>query len=411
MHQKTLRSPAAPRASHREQSALDAYVEADSMRGGGLRVGSRFGSDGRYELLSVIGVGGTSVVHSVHDHLLDRRLAGKFVIADEEKALLVAAELEARATARLRHPNIVTIHDVGVHGGIPFLLMELLEGRTLADALSAGKMPCRRALDILIDVSAGLQYAHQQGVFHLDLKPGNVHIGSNGRVKLMDFGVGSKRLTVPAEDDDGSQDSVVVGTPHYMAPEQWNLGPLDARTDVWALGILLYETLSGRLPYDGQHPGFAMASGTRLPVPRLSQELGLPGVLDRIIERALALEPARRFQSVSEFLRMLHIVALLLLDKAVHGLTSSELRLAGSANVPDRDFTAEELQALTLLPGTAVSEGLDRLVRRGTLRARRLRSSVRYSNVDPALTRACFERLPLCDRMSLLDRLFVGMPG
>lgn len=364
-----------------------------------LTIGSCFGWDDRYQLLQVIACGGTSVVHAVYDHALDRKLAGKFMVSEDDELDAAAARLEAWAIARLSHPNIVTVYDVGVCGKTPFLLMELLRGSTLADEIARRNLPPRRAIDIVLAVSLGLAHAHDRGVLHLDLKPGNVHLGDTGEVKILDFGVGSRHLT-PANDEA----PIVVGTPHYMAPEQWNLGVLDARTDVWALGILLYECLSGRLPCEGRHPGFALASGKGFWVPPLSAKLGLPSSLDSVIQRALATDPDRRIQTVQELATVLGLIQRVLLERDVQALSSSERRLASAAAVIESEFDAAQVQVLTGLSGSLLSQDLTQLVRRGALCARRGASGLRYRVHDRALSRACFQELQRPDRLELLDR-------
>ena len=360
--------------------------------------GLRFQND-RYELLEVIAVGGTSVVHEVYDHLLYRKLAGKFMLLDEGENVAMAAQLEARATARLSHPNIVTIHDVGTCGSTTFLLMELLEGGTLAEELACHRLAPRRAIAVILSVAAALEHAHQQGILHLDLKPGNVHVGHDGVIKLLDFGVGSRYLTAVGSDEEPT----VVGTPYYMAPEQWNFGWLDARTDVWSLGLLLYECLSGHLPCEGRHPGFASASGQGFSVPPISSKLGLPNTIDGVIQRALAADPARRFQSIREFAATLSAVQRVLLDNEVQALSSAERRLAGAADVVEGDFKADELHELTKLPRAMAAKELAQLVRRGVLSAQHRALQVRYCVNDRALSQACFQALPSRERAQLLE--------
>ncbi len=292
-----------------------------------LRVGSIFG-DERYELLDVIGIGGTSVVHEVYDRVLDRKLAGKFMLPDQGDRVAEIAQLEGKAMARLSHPNVITIHDVGMYGNTPFLLMELLEGRPLADVLACHRLSPRRAIDVVLAVAAGLEHAHRRGVLHLDLKPGNVHVTHDGMVKLLDFGVGSRHLTL-ANGDEPS----IVGTPCYMAPEQWNFGPLDPRTDIWALGLLLYECLSGHLPCEGQHPGFASSSGRGFAVPALSSLLCLPSSMDSVIQRALSADPTLRQQTIGEFVMMLDMVQLQSSDLDIGGCESHLARISDGSEL------------------------------------------------------------------------------
>lgn len=341
--------------SDSSQLTRTSYSEAQAGAQSGLRVGSSFG-EGRYRVGKLLGCGGTCVVHEVDDRWLDRRLAGKFFTVDHP-SVVIQAHLEARATARLRHPNIVTLVDAGFHGDVPYLLLERLQGATLAQELARGPLAPRRALSVVMDIASAVVHAHQRGVLHLDLKPANVHLGDDGTVKLLDFGVGGLQRArgARAPGDENGVRSTLVGTPCYMAPEQWNLGPLDARTDVWALGLLLYECLSGKVACDGRHPGFALLSGQRFAAPLLKRSLGLPSSVNGVIERALTLVPEGRFQTAREFASELHLAYRALPSGAVDGaagryraeLTSPERAVLAFTHVANAGFQAPELQLLS----------------------------------------------------------------
>ena len=289
------------------------------------------------------------------------------------------------------------------------------EGGTLALEIAAGRLAPRRAVRVVSEVAQALEHAHAQGVLHLDLKPGNVHVGHYGTVKLLDFGVGSKRLRLA----DGRElpatssldpERTVVGTPCYMAPEQWNLQPVDERTDVWSLGMLFYECLTGTLPGDGQHPGFALTSGGSFAVPSLAQKLGLPGAFDRVVERALAVDPGCRFQTVHEVLGMLRILERVLMDADAAELSWPERLLTGAAELVESGFDAQQFHVMTGLAMPLVHARLSELVHRGVLRAFRSGPTIRYRASDPGLSRSCFDQLPLEQRMLVLERLFVRLP-
>ena len=232
--------------------ALSALLEALSASPGGgsasawetaLRPGAVIG---RFELVRELGRGGFGVVYEARDTVLGRSVAFKAVKAGRRSASSEERLLrEAEAAARLAHPNIVTLHDVGSTEHGPYLVLELLRGRTLAQRLEQGPLALREALRIAVEVARGLAYAHGQGVIHRDLTPGNVFLCDDGQVKVLDLGMahafGRRKLE--------------GGTPSYMAPEQWRGAPEDERTDVFALGVVLYRMLSGELPFEGEGDG------------------------------------------------------------------------------------------------------------------------------------------------------------
>lgn len=366
-----------------------------------LPVGSKFGG-GRYELQHAIAHGGSCVVHVVWDFLLERKLAGKFLTTDDELLPATMAKLEARATARLRHPNIVTLHEVGAWDGVPYLLMELLDGTTLTSEIVRAPLAPRRAVAVCLEVAAALEHAHERGVFHFDLKPGNVHVGDNGSVKVIDFGVGSSSSRpVDAEELSGARDSY-CGTPGYMAPEQWAFAALDARTDVWALGALLYECLTKSLPYAQRQPRIPLAPDETWQRPRVCQ-LQIPKSMELLIEKALALDPAHRFQTMSEVRAMLQLVGTELLCKTIDALSNRERWLVGAAGALGGNFTAQEIHVLTGVPMAGLAQQLCSLVRDGVLAVQISTGDVRYRASDAALSGACLARLPRRGRSVVLD--------
>ncbi len=245
---------------------------------------------GRFRLVRELGRGGFGVVFEAEDRELGRKVALKVVRPGSRMAAhgLEWLQREAEAVARLNHPNIVTIHDFGQGPAGPYLVLELLTGTSLAGKVAAGRLPIAQALDVAVDVSRALVHAHGAGVVHRDLKPGNVHLGEDGSAKVLDFGFA--HLFGRGGVGDG-------GTPSYMAPEQWEGDGGDARVDLFALGVILHQCLSGALPYrvdrdwsEAQEPG---------PTPALPRSAAPPR-LRKLVRRLLDRDPAKRPASARE---------------------------------------------------------------------------------------------------------------
>ncbi len=262
---------------------------------------------GRYQVESELGRGTMSIVYKAFDPRIDRYLAVK--VLREKFARDVTSRQrflrEARAAGGLGHPNIVTVFDVGQIDGMPFMAMELLDGETLSDRLERDALPgIREALDICVQLSSALSYAHERGVIHRDIKPANIHFDSStGVAKLLDFGIaGIKSRPEPTRGDGG----LVVGTPTYMAPEQIAGDPQDARCDLYALGVVMYRLLSGRLPFDEPNLSEQMAKVVREPPPPLQPlDPDTPVELIEMTHRLLAKKPAARYASAEEVLEEL----------------------------------------------------------------------------------------------------------
>ncbi|BDG05455.1 serine/threonine-protein kinase [Anaeromyxobacter oryzae] len=248
---------------------------------------------GRFELVRELGRGGFGVVFEARDRELGRSVAFKAVYPGTSPRAGEQLLREAEAIAQLQHPNLVTLFDVGRCALGPFLVLELLRGRTLKDRIELGPIPVPEVLAIAMDVAAGLAHAHAAGVVHRDLKPSNVFLCESGAVKVLDFGMAHAF----------GRQRVSGGTPAYMAPEQWREEPDDARTDVFALGVLLHEMLSGDLPFGPE--GEALRAGT--PAPRLE----VPGApaLPELVACLLELDPARRPRDAADVLDRLRAIA------------------------------------------------------------------------------------------------------
>ena len=276
---------------------------------------------GHYAVVSAIGAGGMGEVYRAHDTRLGRDVALKVLparmAADPDR--LERFRREARAVAALNHPHIVTIHSVEEADGVHFLTMELVEGRSLERLVPDGGLPLDRILAIAGPLADALAYAHERGIVHRDLKPANVMVTSDGRVKVLDFGL-AKVLSVaqgrgPASDATFTAAGrtavgVVMGTPAYMSPEQVAGRPVDHRTDLFSLGVLLYEMASGRRPFEGASSA-ELASAILRDAPRPLGELraDLPADLTRIIRRCLEKDPALRIQTARDVLNELRSLA------------------------------------------------------------------------------------------------------
>jgi Tol biopolymer transport system component len=258
---------------------------------------------GHYRIVREIGAGGMGIVYQAEDITLTRQVALKILppelAADPDRRSRFARE--ARAVAALNHPNIVTVHSVEEAGGVHFITMELVKGVTLADALPHQGLGIGRFFEIAIPLSDAVATAHQHGITHRDLKPANVMIADDGRVKVLDFGLAKSMETDRAGNLSTLTATAVgqtVGTPAYMSPEQAQGAPVDARSDIFSLGIVLYEMLTGRRPFDGSNPASIISAILRdTPSPITEQRPAVPRAVSRLVDRCLAKNPVDRFQS------------------------------------------------------------------------------------------------------------------
>ena len=247
----------------------------------------------KYELLEQVGHGGMGILYRAHDPDLDRVVAvkvlrGDFSVPDAEERFT----REARALARLKHQNIVSVFDFGCADDQWFLVMEFIAGPTLAELIDRRTLPNLAArLDIFDQVCAAIAHAHDQAWIHRDLKPGNVMLDDDRLVKVLDFGL-ARQIDVAL-----TQNAAVIGSPHYMAPEQVRAGVVDRRTDIYSASAMLYELLTYQKPFAGRTPAEAMAAVLRhTPPPPSSIDPSVPSALDAIVERGLAKAPEDRFQ-------------------------------------------------------------------------------------------------------------------
>jgi len=265
---------------------------------------------GRYQVEAELGRGTMSIVYKAFDPRIDRYLAVKLLRDKYARDLSSRQRFlrEARAAGGLGHPNIVTVFDVGQIDGVPYLAMELLEGDTLADRLAADEpLTLQECLELLIQLSSALTYAHQRGVIHRDIKPANIYFdATSGVAKLLDFGIAGISHRPDKSITEGGS---IVGTPAYMAPEQISGGALDERCDLYALGVVMYRLIGGRLPFDASNLGEQLARVVQDPPPPLEPaDPETPVELIEMTLRLLAKTPDARYQAASEVLEELQDV-------------------------------------------------------------------------------------------------------
>ena len=280
--------------------------------------GTKFGP---YEILGPIGAGGMGEVYRARDTRLERTVAVK-VLPESLKNnpdLQQRLEREAKTISSLSHPNICTLYDIGRQEGVSFLVMEYLEGETLDQRLSRGPLPAEQVLRIAVEIAEALEKAHRQGIIHRDLKPGNVMLTKAG-AKLMDFGLAKLSAgptpmaaalgELTAEYKKLTSEGSIVGTFQYMAPEQLEGHEADARTDLFALGVVIYETLTGKPAFSGRTKASLIASILSSEPPAISTLQPMtPPALDRVVKRCLAKDPDERWQSAGDLAAELRWIA------------------------------------------------------------------------------------------------------
>jgi predicted Ser/Thr protein kinase len=260
---------------------------------------------GRYRLIRVLGEGGMARVHEAEDTRLGRRVAIKVLLSQytRDADFLRRFELEARLAASLSHPNVVGVYDVGQDGSSYFIVMELVDGQTLKEAIHAGSpMPVQEALRIALEVCAALSAAHARGLIHRDIKPQNILLTSGGQVKVADFGIARRTNSTTV-----TQTGTVLGSVHYLSPEQARGQEAGPRADLYALGVTIFEMVTGRLPFDAENP-VAVAMQHVQSAPPLPRQFNrsIPPALEGVILRLLAKNPVERFgdaNMVAEALR------------------------------------------------------------------------------------------------------------
>src|SRR5947207_6216823 len=269
---------------------------------------------GHYRVLEKIGAGGMGEVFRARDERLGRDVALKLIrpASSDNSDHLRRFEQEARAAAALNHPNILAIFDVGFDGSIPYIVSELLEGRTLRQRLNEGAIPVRQATAYALQVAQGLIAAHERHIVHRDLKPENIFITHDDRIKILDFGVAKLQVALDQDRAVESMTTVtkhgaVIGTVAYMSPEQLRAKPVDHRSDIFSFGAMLYEMLTARRAFRGETEVDTMTAVLREEPPAANlQDAAIPSAYQEIIRHCVEKEPGNRFQSSKDLAFALH---------------------------------------------------------------------------------------------------------
>src|SRR5436190_3402849 len=278
-----------------------------------LLVGQTFG---HYKISKLIGSGGMGEVYLATDVKAGRRAALKLLplrfTGDAER--LKRFEQEARAVVGLNHPNIVTVYEIGEENSIHYIASELIEGETLRDRLTRGSLQLSQALDVAIQIASALTAAHRAGIVHRDIKPENIMLRPDGYVKVLDFGIAKlaeQELPATMPRDEAlllveTNLGAILGTARYMSPEQACGGHVDKRTDIWSLGVVLYEMLTGHAPFTGDTPGEVMSSILEKDPPPLTRYIArAPAELQQIINKTLRKDRTERYRSAQDLLKAL----------------------------------------------------------------------------------------------------------
>src|SRR6266850_1075600 len=299
-----------------EVPAFDVAPELVTSDSAGPLVGKVIG---HYRIESLIGVGGMGEVYLARDERLGRKAALKLLPESltTDETQLGRFKNEARTASALNHPNILTVYEISAEGNVQFIATEFIEGVTLRTALGPGRMSAHRALEIAVQVASALAAAHDAGVVHRDIKPENIMLRPDGYVKVLDFGIAKLTEQTPASDDRTGETTavlqtrpgLVLGTAHYMSPEQARGQKVDARSDIWSLGVVIYEMIAGIPPFRGETPSDCIASILTTEPPPLSGVL--PDVslkLESILQKALRKNSDERYQTIKEMLADLRIL-------------------------------------------------------------------------------------------------------
>lgn len=314
---------------------------------------------GRYEVLGELGQGAMGIVYKAKDPLIDRVVAIKTInlglALDEKEEYEGRFYQEAKAAGRLNHPNIVTIYDVGKSGDVAYIAMEFLQGRELRDIMNDGKLlPVDQVLDIVAQVALGLSYAHEHDIVHRDVKPSNIMVVRDGHVKITDFGIARMASSAVR-----TQTGMVLGSPKYMSPEQVMGKAIDQRSDIFSLGVMLYEMLTGQAPFNGENVNAIMYQTLNaVSAPPNTLNPAVPEMANYIVAKALAKKVEDRYQNAKDFAVDLRACRDTLprsgrqIDVSPHG---GEKKLPDAIDISGRRNVEEE----EVKPGVALSQAFD----------------------------------------------------
>ncbi len=287
------------RFSRRDDSSRPGRDSAETIVRPDPREGQQLGA---YRILKRLGTGGMGHVYLALDTRLGRHVALKFLSPElvADPAMLHHLEQEARTASALNHPNILTIYEIGASGQDHFIASEFVDGATLRNTLQRWEIDPGTAIDIATQIASALTAAHAAGIVHRDLKPGNMIIRPDGLVKVIDFGL-AKRIKKPEQElaDPSWTGGSLVGTVDYMSPEQARGDEVDHRTDLWSLGVLLYEMVAHRRPFEGDTESHVIVAILDQPVPALPGAKPDTAALAKIVRHALAKDPAKRYQTAT----------------------------------------------------------------------------------------------------------------
>ena len=308
---------------------------------------------GRYELIEKIGEGGMAVVYKAKDRLLNRYVAIKILRPEftQDEQFLDSFKRESQAAAGLQHPNIVSIYDVGRTGNINFIVMELVDGRPLSDFIKEnGRLDYKTTIDIAKQVASALAIAHKHQIIHRDVKPHNIMITSDGVAKLTDFGIARavSKATMVADT------SKIIGSVHYFSPEQARGAYVDERSDIYSLGIVMFEMLTGRVPFDGETPVEVALKHINEDVPSPAKLVpGIPPALDKVVLKATDKYQTERYKSADEMLEALknvEFVTQMVGDRVFAGETDNKPRRDESLVAPVMSRRDDREQEMVIAP-------------------------------------------------------------